>query len=145
MIVVSDTSPLNYLVLIGEVRVLPALFGRVVVPAAVMLELGHDRAPQLVRTFTSSPPGWLEVRTVKLPVRDPRLGPGESEAIALACELRAETLLIDDRDARHAAQQAGLIRLDQSLDKLSRTSFRVSPSQVEAALARDAARKPNPE
>ena len=39
MIVVSDTSPLNYLVLIEEVEVLPAVFGRVVVPPAVVEEL----------------------------------------------------------------------------------------------------------
>jgi hypothetical protein len=39
MIVVSDTSPLNYLVLIEAERFLPDLFGRVVIPPAVLAEL----------------------------------------------------------------------------------------------------------
>ena len=46
MIVIADTSPLNYLILIGEAHILPALFNRVVIPKAVHLELqsrkGHS-------------------------------------------------------------------------------------------------------
>lgn len=34
MIVVSDTSPLNYLVLIGQEKLLQTLFGEVVIPQA---------------------------------------------------------------------------------------------------------------
>ena len=34
MIVVADTSPLNYLVLIDEIDLLPAIFGRVLLPHA---------------------------------------------------------------------------------------------------------------
>lgn len=41
MIVVSDTSPLNYLVLLDVVSVLPKLFGEVVVPPAVLTELAR--------------------------------------------------------------------------------------------------------
>jgi len=46
MIVVSDTSPLNYLVLIGADHVLPALFGQVVAPPAVLAELQRTKTPQ---------------------------------------------------------------------------------------------------
>jgi predicted nucleic acid-binding protein len=158
MIVISDTSPLNYLVLIGESDVLPALFGRVLVPNGVMLELQHERTPEVVRAFASCPPPWLEVRAAKSRMDQPRLGPGESEAIALASELKADALLVDDRDARRAAKQAGLFvtgtlgvleaaaaagltQLRPSLDRLARTSFRMSPQQVEAALRRDRARR----
>ena len=61
MIVVSDTSPLNYLVLIGHVDVLPALFERVVTPPAVIAEMLHPGAPTPVREWASTPPQWLEV------------------------------------------------------------------------------------
>jgi predicted nucleic acid-binding protein len=49
MIVVADTSPINYLVSIDEIGVLPALYGRVIIPQAVRDELSRDRAPEAVR------------------------------------------------------------------------------------------------
>ena len=49
MIAVADTSPLCYLILIDEVDVLPKLFCKVVVPAAVISELLHEDAPKAVR------------------------------------------------------------------------------------------------
>ena len=55
MIVVSDTSPLNYLVLTESIHVLPAIFGRVYAPSAVVKELSHPRSPEAVRTWASSP------------------------------------------------------------------------------------------
>jgi predicted nucleic acid-binding protein len=61
MIVVSDASPLNYLVLIDAVDILPALFGRVLTPPAVWCELHRDRTPEAVRQWASQPPPWLEV------------------------------------------------------------------------------------
>jgi len=45
MIVVCDTSPVNYLVLIDEIDLLPQLFTAVVLPAAVLAELQHPRTP----------------------------------------------------------------------------------------------------
>jgi predicted nucleic acid-binding protein len=59
MIVVSDTSPLNYLVLIGAIDVLPELFQEVRVPPAAMRELTHDRTPEAVKVWAASPPDWL--------------------------------------------------------------------------------------
>jgi hypothetical protein len=50
MIVASDTTPLNYLIPIGSAHVLPALFGRVHAPSAVIRELAHPRSPQLSET-----------------------------------------------------------------------------------------------
>ncbi len=57
MIVVSDTSPLNYLVLIGAIDVLPKLFGEVYAPPAVIQEFQHPR------TLTSNAPigTWEDV------------------------------------------------------------------------------------
>ncbi len=41
MIIVSDTSPLNYLILINYEDVLPTLFGQIIIPLAVLNELQH--------------------------------------------------------------------------------------------------------
>jgi predicted nucleic acid-binding protein len=49
VIVVADTSPLRYLILIDEIRILPALYGRVIVPSAVVAELDQERTPSVVR------------------------------------------------------------------------------------------------
>jgi len=62
MIIVSDTTPLHYLILIGEQDLLPSLFGRVIIPQAVVMELQRSETPETVRKWMSSPPAWLEVR-----------------------------------------------------------------------------------
>ena len=61
MIVVSDTSPLNYLTLIGADQVLPSLFGRVLAPPEVLAEMQHAKAPPQVSAWALRPPAWLEV------------------------------------------------------------------------------------
>ncbi len=65
MIVVADASPIIVLVNIQLADLLPTLFGRVIVPDAVALELASARRPDPVRSFIASPPVWLEVRTPK--------------------------------------------------------------------------------
>ncbi len=108
MIVVSDTTPLNYLILVEVADVLPALFGQVYAPPAVMKELAHPRSPKLVREWGNSPPPWL---TVQAPTHiDPllKLGPGETEAIALAQELKAAWVLLDERKGSREAEGRGL-------------------------------------
>jgi predicted nucleic acid-binding protein len=65
MIVVSDTSPLNYLILIGADQVLPSLFGQVVAPPEVLVEMQHVKAPAEVSAWARQPPAWLEVRSAQ--------------------------------------------------------------------------------
>jgi len=78
MIVVADTGPLNYLILLGHIEVLHILYGEVVIPPAVQDELLDPSAPEPVRSWISSPPPWLEIRT---PGRiDPRLSRALDEA-----------------------------------------------------------------
>ena len=86
MIVVADTTPINYLILIEEIHVLPALYGRVVIPPGVHGELAHPRAPEKVRKWIEQPPHWLEVVTPRTAFDEQlaTLDPGEQEAIALA-------------------------------------------------------------
>jgi predicted nucleic acid-binding protein len=159
VIVVSDTSPLNYLILIGAVDALPQLFKDVHVPPIVLTELLHPRAPERVRQWVKSPPDWL---LVKAPSSTPEavswLDPGEAEAIALAMELNAEAVLIDERKGRLIAEkqgiaavgtltilelaaERGLLELRPVLETLRQTSFYITEEFIEAALQRDAARR----
>lgn len=110
MIVVADTSPLNYLVRSGLAWILPELFGRVLIPNAVRSELMHPRAPIEVRDFAAFPPSWLECVEVtgNLEQLGGQLGAGEREAINLAIEVRADALLIDDLPGRIEAAARGI-------------------------------------
>jgi predicted nucleic acid-binding protein len=49
MIVIADTTPLNYLVLIDPVGILPELYGRVLIQAAVWEEFQRPETPEAVR------------------------------------------------------------------------------------------------
>ena len=86
ILVVADTSPLNYLILIHCEELLPTLYKRVFVPTAVIRELAHTQAPTLVRAWLSNMPKWLEIREVRSPSNASLagFGPGEREAIQLA-------------------------------------------------------------
>src|SRR6266852_4521106 len=110
MIVVADASPLNYLIQIESDNLLHELFGRVLVPAAVMEELRHPRAPVTVTSWLLQIPSWIEVRTVTAAQDEALrvLDPGEREAILLAQETRAELLLIDERRGRLEAKRRGI-------------------------------------
>lgn len=113
MIIVSDTSPIANLIVVGYIHLLPQLFGTVIIPDAVYQELlangiNHP-ATQIVQTVN-----WLEVRSVtdqqqvETLERDRNLDPGEANAIVLALELQATQLLIDERLGRLEAKRQGL-------------------------------------
>jgi len=157
-VVVSDTSPLNYLVLIDNVSVLPVLFGVVVVPSAVFRELQHAETPEKVRAWVSSHPSWLKVKTSTQADRIAGLGEGETEAIALAQELNADLLLIDERKGTRAANAAGLktagtlaildeadrrglLDFEAAIVRLQNTSFHVHPVLLESILEQVRSRK----
>jgi len=161
MLVVADTSPIDYLVLIQHEALLPALYAQVAIPPAVLADLQQSRTPDLVRIWVTHPPAWLEVRQPRqaLDARQfPRLGAGEREAIALAQELQAPLLLIDDADGRAEAERHaltatgtlgilenaaihGLLDLPSALTRLQATTFRARPELFQELLARHAARK----
>lgn len=159
MIVVSDTSPLNYLVLINAIDVLPVLFREVHIPPKIVEELQRSRAPEIVKSWASSLPAWLRVESpITMLVTTVRLDPGEAQAIALAKELNADVILIDERKGRRVARENGLktvgtltvlemaaelelLDLKTAMDNLLGTTFHVAAEQINAALERDAARK----
>lgn len=155
MIVVADTSPLRYLILIEHVHVLPALFGEVIVPPAVLTELTNERTPQEVRKWLANRPEWLRVQAPRetLPQLQGGIDEGEREAIALAVEVKADALLMDDRDGRrHAvalhcpvlgtlrvladAAEHGFADLPAALDRLRSTNFRADSRLLEQILNR---------
>src|SRR5687768_11552922 len=98
MLIVADTSPLNYLILIDAASVLPSLYGRILGPPEVLDELKDSAAPDVVQAWVASVPSWLEVRRPTAVDTILPLDPGERAAIALAQELAADRLLIEERD-----------------------------------------------
>ena len=70
MLVVADTTPLRYLILIAHADVLHTLYGRVLIPQAVYDELQHARTPPAVHTWLAQLPQWLEfIRFTTHPMR----------------------------------------------------------------------------
>jgi len=160
MLVIADSSPLHYLVLIEHTDVLPSLFGRVIIPPVVAEELQRPRTPAPVRAWMASPPAWLEIRLPHQPLVTTtlRIGAGEREALSLAQELHADLVLLDDLEARdeaerHALAVMGTLRVlelaserdlldfSAAITKLEATSFHMPAQLVQDMLARDAARK----
>jgi len=104
---VSDTGPVNYLLQIGQIELLPQLLGRVWVPRAVIVELTDRAAPDHVRSWVAQAPDWFLVTEPSLPLGLAG-GAGEQAAIALARE-RKLPLLCDDEAARRIARREGLL------------------------------------
>jgi uncharacterized protein len=113
VIVVSDTSPIANLIVVGHVELLPQLFGMIVIPDVVYQELLANGKNHPV-TQTVMMADWLAVRSVSDPSqamileRDRKLDPGEANAIVLALELQATQLLVDERLGRMEAKRQGL-------------------------------------
>lgn len=108
MLVVADSSPVHYLVLIHQTDLFPKLFGEIIIPEQVARELSHPNAPQSVRDLIDHPPDWLKVRSPQSIEHIPKIDEGEEAAISLAREAHADLLLIDDLDGREAARRLGL-------------------------------------
>jgi predicted nucleic acid-binding protein len=155
MIVIADTGPINYLILIGEIEVLPALYRRILVPPSVYQELQRPRAPETVRAWIARPPAWLEVRS---PGKSPdagllRLDAGERDAILLAEELGADQIIIDEIRGRWEAKrrrlpftgtlgvlsagaEQGLLDIRAAVDRLRQTNFHVASEILDRVIGR---------
>jgi predicted nucleic acid-binding protein len=152
-LVVADTGPIRYLIVIGAIDVLPKLFQKVVIPAAVAAELSNPKAPETVRKWLLTLPSWMEVRMPANIEFEKVLDRGEAEAISLAIELQATTLLLDETEGRKVARKRGLpvagtigilekaaenklIDFQNMVAELAKTNFRMDPSLVRDALQR---------
>jgi predicted nucleic acid-binding protein len=150
-LVVADTGPLNYLVLIDAIELLSKLFEKVFTPAAVQAELLDPEAPAIVRAWAAQPPPWLDVQPVSSAIDDAAwraLDAGEREARTLSAEL----VLMDDRAGVAVAHQFGfavtgtlgvldlaarhgLIDIANAFARLRATTFRSRPEIMDALLA----------
>jgi predicted nucleic acid-binding protein len=83
--ILSDTSPLRYLIAIGRADLVEQIFHHVLIPHEVARELTDLSAPEAVRQWMTQPPAWLEIRTSPQPDSElaSRLDRGEAEAIQL--------------------------------------------------------------
>jgi predicted nucleic acid-binding protein len=152
MIVVADTSPINYLLLINQIDLLPHLLQQIIIPDVVRDEMLDPDAPPVLQQWIVNPPSWLTVQTV--PIIDTTLSsldPGEQAAITLAQTLPADLLIIDERLGRQIAEERGiaiigtlgilddaadqgLINLAEVIAQLQQTNFRVSRRIIQALL-----------
>ena len=157
-VVVADTTPLNYLILIDQIEVLRELFGKVMIPEAVLAELRHPKAPSAITHWLMRLPEWLTVEKVERLDQTIQLGHGENEAISLAVERRISIVLMDERRGRSAAEARGLLAvgtlniLDLAderglldgvamLEALRQTTFRADSELLDRFEARMKARK----
>lgn len=159
MIVVSDATPLHYLILIGEIEIVPRILNEVVVPATVFRELNAEKTPQPVRTYLQDMPAWLSVAndTGILDKELADIDAGEREAILLTEHLGADALLIDDKAGREIAESRGIriigtlglleiaadmgfLGFAETLAKMKAAGFFVSRALEENFLARRGSR-----
>lgn len=154
LLVIADTSPIRYLVLVGHIDLLHHLFPAVTIPIEVARELADPSAPPAVQAWIASPPAWLSVVDA-VDTDDPalqNLDPGERAAIALGIKLKANLILIDERRGSAAAVSKGievtgtlgildlaarrhLVNLPQAIERLKQTNFRYRKQMIEELLA----------
>ncbi len=96
-LVIADTGPIQYLIQIGQIEVLPHLFERIAIPVMVRDELSHPLAPLAVLDWIQEPPAWLEIHDTSGLAKMTGLDAGETDAIALAMAVHADLILIDER------------------------------------------------
>jgi uncharacterized protein len=111
MLIVSNTSPISNLTLIGEHSLLRQIYPKIIIPPAVHTELTClPKLQTAIDSFITE--GWLEIQPPAnfqlLQTLNQSLDPGESEAITLAITLGADRLLIDERLGRNIATNYGL-------------------------------------
>lgn len=160
MPIVADTTVFRYLVVLEVTDILPALFGRVLIPPAVCNELQRASTPVVVRTWFANLPAWVRIQPLIISPDSTLsdLGDGEQEAIQLMYEQQASLLITDDRQAYHAAlarsipvtrtlrvlemaAERGLLDFPTIVTRLRAAEFYTPEDVVEEMLARDAERK----
>ncbi|MCU0348462.1 MAG: DUF3368 domain-containing protein [Saprospiraceae bacterium] len=111
MLIVSDTSPISNLILIGRLSLLREMYQVVVVPPKVHAEvLALEDFGEDISAYTTAE--WFEIKAPEdvalVQQLLEKLDEGEAEAIALAKELSADFLLIDERRGWKIADEMGI-------------------------------------
>jgi predicted nucleic acid-binding protein len=156
MIVVADSGPLHYLVLLEQIDLLRRFYGHVVVPEPVAGELSAAGAPTAVRAWITKAPAWVDVRSVTpdaMSMITDDLDLGERAAIALAETMHADLLLIDEAAGRAEAKrrqlrvtgtlgvlrsgaEQGLVNVPDLLERLKATTFYLDETLLNAVFER---------
>jgi len=152
--VICNTSPLQYLHQIGQLSILPALVGSIIVPPSVLVELdtGIEKGLDLPQPKNLK---WIRIRA---PISAPDaslitdLGPGESQVLMLALEISGSVALMDDALARRVATANGILikgtlgllldakraghltAVKPSVDRLQELGFRLASKTRQAVL-----------
>ena len=158
--IVADAGPLNFLIRIEQVEILPHMFFKLFLPHEVRLELSHIMTPRVVTEWVTAPPEWVVLgRPVSHMVAIGSLHSGELSAMHHAGQMRGSWLLIDDRRAKNEALRrgirtigtlaalyragtSGMLDFEQVLDKLTGLDFRVSKGLREDFIERLGAARP---
>jgi predicted nucleic acid-binding protein len=152
--IICNTSPLQYLHQIGQLSIIPALVGSIIIPPAVLIELDAGIAkgldlpqPEIFKWVRIQAP--ISAKAASL-ITD--LGPGESQVQMLALEMPGSVALLDDALARRVAVAKGIpikgtlgLLLDAkraghltvvrpSLDRLQELGFRLAQQTQDAVL-----------
>ncbi len=109
-VIISDTGPLLALAGVGQLRLLQALFGNILIPAAVWEESQAkvDAAAQCIADAAGQ--GWVQVKASPKPEGFPvSLGEGEQETMQLAAGYPDALLILDDRLVRREALHRQLV------------------------------------
>lgn len=152
--VICDTSPLQYLHQLGQLSILPALAGSIIVPPSVQVELDAGILKGLDLPTVENL-GWVRIQSpisAKAASLITDLGPGESQVLLLALEIPGSVVLLDDALARRVAIAKGipikgtlgllldakrighLATVEPSLDRLQGLGFRLAQQTREAVL-----------
>lgn len=152
---VCDTGPINYLVQIDLVDLLPHLFQHIWIPHSVHAELLAPAAPFAVREWAGKLPSWCQPHpTPDCPGLAFRgLSTTDVDVIRLA-EAKQAAVLLDDLAARNVARQQGLpligtlgllelaankrlVHLPAAVANLRQTNARIAPELYEQVLKRN--------
>ena len=156
MIVVADSGPPHYLILLEHIELLHRFYGQVAIPEAVASELRAAGSPETVSSWIARPPEWVAVTPVpkeQIESINDDLDLGERAAIALAGAIRADLLLIDDAAGRaearrrnlrvtgtlgvlRAGAEQGIIDVPDTLSRLRTTSFYADEALINAIFAK---------
>lgn len=149
MIIISDTSPLCYLILIDCIDILPKLYDQIIIPELVYEELITQGSPKKVKEYLKNKPDWLIIKNhqEKVDLELEKLDKGERSAIILAEQINADLIILDEKLARKIAKSrklkiigllgilydgclAGLIEVNKFKD-LEETNFFISSKLLE--------------